>query len=65
MRLTALGVNQKTISERWGISAAMLSEWQTGADDKLGLGLRIRLRDALGVPLDELLGLPPLPTERR
>jgi DNA-binding Xre family transcriptional regulator len=53
-------ISQEAIGDRWGLSQATINSLKNGTATKIGLRVLIQLRVALGVSLDELLGLPPI-----
>lgn len=58
--LLAEGWTQEQIGAAWGgLSQATISDLKNGTS-KMGLRILLAIREGLQIPLDEILGLPPL-----
>jgi hypothetical protein len=61
LALEAKGLTQGQIGELWGgLSQSTISDLKGGKVSKLGVRVLLCIRQGLRMPLDELLGLPPL-----
>ena len=63
--LMSQGLTQTEIGHRWGLSQPTISELLSGKASKLGVRVLFCIRDAIKMPLDDLLGLPPLDRDAR